>query len=157
MTKTISPASVAATVRMTGPRSAWSQAGLSLLEVVIAMAILATSVAVLSQLLDSARWAAIRASYENQAIIYAESLLSEILASDSLPVSVTEEVIEEDPAWVYSLQVEDMEFSTLSQVTLTVLHKNENGVINAEVTLVRWMAHFTDVAESSSSSASTVP
>lgn len=148
MSKTIPPGRVTATTRRTG---------LSLLEVVISMAVLATSVAVLSQLLDSARWAAIRTSYENQAIIYAESLLSEILASDSLPVSVTEEIIEEDPAWLYGLQVEEMEFSTLSQVTLTVMHKNDNGVINAEVTLVRWMAHFSETTETSSSSATTVP
>ncbi|MCA8984968.1 MAG: hypothetical protein KDA76_14500 [Planctomycetaceae bacterium] len=116
--------------------------GLSLLEVVLSMAVLATSVAVLGQLLDSARWAATRAALETQAILHAESLLAEIVAAEVSPAEITQQPFEEDPAWNYSLLVDETEFETMLQLTLTVQHVNPNDIVDAEVSLVRWLAVF---------------
>jgi len=116
-----------------------SRAGLSLLEVVISLAILVSSIAVLGQLLDAARIGAHRAALETEATLLAESLLAELIAAETVPSAVIDSPIGEDPDWIYSLDVEATEWDSLSSLTITVQHRNANDQIDAEVKLSRWL------------------
>lgn len=128
--------------------------GLSLLEVVLSLAVLAVSVGLLSQLLESARTGASRASYETEALIHAESIMSEIFASETLPDDVTDMAIGEEVAWVYSLHSEPTDWDTLTLLTLTVQHKSPRGLIDSEVILTRFMMLPAQTQDSSPASSS---
>ena len=113
--------------------------GLSLLEVVISLAILFSSIAVLGQLLDAARVGALRAALETEATLMAESLLAELVAAEVLPSGVTDSPIGDDPDWTYSLEIESTEWESLTSLTITVQHRNAVNQIDAEVKLSRWL------------------
>lgn len=116
-----------------------SRHGLSLLEVVLSLLVLAVSVGLLSQLLESARAGSSRAVLEAEALIHADSIMAEVFASEVLPEDVTDMPIGEDSSWIYTLHSEPTDWETMSLLTLVVQHKSPRGLIDAEVVLTRFM------------------
>jgi len=116
-----------------------ARTGLSLLEVVISLSLLGAATAALVQLLESARVASVQAVRETEAVVYCESILGEIVASGVAPVEIAEEMIGEDPAWVYSVEVAETDWPTLTETTVRVMHRNLNDNIDADVSLTRWI------------------
>ncbi|MCG6154852.1 type IV pilus modification PilV family protein [Rubinisphaera margarita] len=117
----------------------FNRAGLSLLEVVISLSLLGAASAALVQLLESARVASVQTVRETEAIIFCESIIGEIVSSGIAPVEISEETIGEDPAWVYSVEVQETDWPTLVQSTVRVFHRNFNDHIDADVSLTRWI------------------
>ncbi|MCA8987585.1 MAG: prepilin-type N-terminal cleavage/methylation domain-containing protein [Planctomycetaceae bacterium] len=115
--------------------------GLSLLEVVVSLSILAISVAMLGQLLESARQGAIRSERELMAITHAESILAELVAVQSAPVDVAEEPIGEEEGWTYSVisSASETGMTGLLSITVRVQHRSLSENVDADVSLVRWM------------------
>jgi Tfp pilus assembly protein PilV len=110
-----------------------ARAGLSLLEVLTALAIFLLSVVVISQMVDSASRTAQSAQRVTQAAILAESMMNEIAAGIQPMASVGEQLIPEaGPEWTVSVLVEPQDWSSVP-----VDNVNINGLNNVSVT-VRW-------------------
>ena len=114
--------------------------GLTLLEVLIALGIFVSSIAVISQLLAQGVRGARRAQLETEAIFRAESKLAEVVAG-AAPFQAAQSVPFPDSAdwiWSLSLQPGPTEDLFIVGVTVTRAAKNSLGDINFTVSrLVR--------------------
>jgi prepilin-type N-terminal cleavage/methylation domain-containing protein len=94
--------------------------GFSLLEVILAMAILVGSLAVLSQLVDLGSGSAVEARMRTDAILRCESKMQELVAG-VLPIeSVSSVPFEDDPNWQWSVEVASDLTEGLLAVIVTV-------------------------------------
>jgi type II secretion system protein I len=115
----------------------------SLMEIILAIAILVGAMVVLGELarqgLDHAR----SARDLTQAELICESKLAEIAAGLVTPEPVTETPVEVDPSatqkWLYSVDVSPAGEDGLLAVKVTVSDKNAAGLTGREVSLTRWM------------------
>ncbi len=117
----------------------YSRNAFSLFEVVISLTILAISAGMLAQLLESARLGSTQAARETEALVYAESILAELVASQTIPGEAVDEVLNEDPQWTYSVSTADTDWTTLFVTTVRVKHLNNNERIDADVSLTRYL------------------
>ena len=101
-------------------RDRLQQQGLSLLEVVLALAILAGSFAILAQLVGIGLRAAGNARDLTQAQILAESMMSEISAGIVDPASISNQAIETNPGWYVSAYTQATSVQGLLQVQLVI-------------------------------------
>lgn len=85
-------------------RSGTMPHGLSLLEVLISIAIFAGVMGAIGQLVSNGVRSSIRAKLESQAVLRAETVLSEIVAG-ALPCSNSEQTFSDDPAWKYRVSI----------------------------------------------------
>ena len=114
--------------------------GFSLLELILALAILALSVAAISQLVRLGLGHARHARELTKAELYCESTLAE-LAAGVIPLEgATDVPVEQDSDWLYSVTVEPAPVNGLLVVTVTVYQAEPDPVRPIEMTLVRWMA-----------------
>ncbi len=93
--------------------------GLSLLEVLVAMAILVSSVAVIGQLVRQSNDMARSAKNRSLAALRCQSKMAEII-SGAQPMTVGQGNFEEDPDWSWHLTTEQGPVQGLWLVTLTV-------------------------------------
>jgi hypothetical protein len=129
-------------------RSRRSRAGLSLLEVLTALAIFLLSIVVISQMVDSAAQTALRAQLLTRAGIYAESKMAEVAAGIEPLQSIYMQPLEEGgPGWYYTIQVEPESWTEvdidgqqvvgLNLVSLTVGFSGGRVTNEVEQTLTR--------------------
>lgn len=96
------------------------RAGFTLLEVILSLAILVGSLAVISKIVDIAARNALYAEYHSRAIELAEARIEDVL-SGSVPLTVTGvQVCEEDPDWQWELQVADAALPGLKLIYVRV-------------------------------------
>ena len=121
------------------------RAGFSLLEVIMAAAILLGSLVVLGQLATVGRMHAHDADDLTTAQLLAESKLNEILAGVELVRSVEDEALIEAPGWAYSVEVEPLDQLGLASLRVTVSEDLSEREEDAEerpakrFTLTRWI------------------
>lgn len=97
--------------------------GISLLEVMLAIAILGGSMAVVAQMVNTGSRAAIRARELTQAQIHAESVMSQIVAGVILPQSaaaVPVETYDMAGEWMYSVDVQPGEQEGMLRIAVSV-------------------------------------
>src|SRR5688572_23062088 len=82
-----------------------NRAGLSLMEVILAIAILGGSLTVVGQLVRIGARNAIEARDLATAQLYCESKLNEVAAGVEVPDAVQESPIDETGEWLYSIEV----------------------------------------------------
>ena len=112
---------------------------LSLLEVVLALAILAMSLAILGNLFDLSVRSAVDARDLTRAQLLCESTMSEITAG-ALPMSGgTRLPIESETDWFYSVVVEPTELEFLQALTITVYRDLGDGQPGVSFTLTQWL------------------
>jgi len=122
------------------------QTAFTLLEVILALAILAGSVAVLGEVLELAGRNSAGCEAETQAQIFASSLLDEMAAGltdltevDREPVGIDTSIL-----WVYSVSIKDVEEESdteiegLVSVEVTVEQDIEKRLRPVKYRLVRW-------------------
>lgn len=132
------PRSEPASIRSVSGRR--RRSGFSLLELILALAILALAVAAISQLVRLGLAHARYARELTKAELYCESTLAE-LAAGVIPLEgATGVPIAQDPEWLYSVAVEPAEVNGLLVVTVTVYQAEPDPIRPIEFTLVRWMA-----------------
>jgi hypothetical protein len=102
----------------------WDRAGVSLLEVVLAMGIFIGAVAALNQISNNGARAAIESRLMTKAILRCETKLGEVVAAIEPLVDVGETAFEDDPNWTWSLATSDGPHADVLTVTVTV---NFNG------------------------------
>jgi type II secretion system protein I len=115
--------------------------GFSLLEVVLALAILAGALAALGEVMRLGDQNAELAADESQAEMLAESVMSEILvgARPLASVSGAELPLEDDPKWIVSIDVQPTEYQELVAVGVSVAQQLAPQLQPARCDLVRWM------------------
>ena len=116
-----------------------TRSGLSLLEVILAMAVLAGSMALLGELMRIGGRHATAAVNMTKAQMYCESIISEIAVGNIIPQSVEESPIEIDPDWIYSINIQDTALEGLIAVQVSVQHAEDTSVNPRIASLTRWM------------------
>jgi len=119
-----------------------NRSGLTLLEVMIALAILGTSLAAIGELIRIGADAADRATELTTAQFLCDSKLAEIksgvLPADSVgPIPF--EIFETEEPWEYMVLVDSVDDQGLLLVEVTVSQLREDGRLPARVTLTTWM------------------
>ena len=132
--------------RFTGHRST-KRAGFSLLEMLLALAILGGSLAVLGQIADTGVDAAREARDLSVAKLIAQSKLSEVLINASLgqtPQTIVESPV--DPIdslsttqFNYSVEIQPATMEGILMVRITTTALDANGNLSATYVLDRWM------------------
>ena len=111
--------------------------GLSLMEVLLAVAILGGSIAAISQLVSIGYRSALDARARTNANIHVDTKMAEVAAGVLELESVSSQVIEDDPDWSYSVDIADADQIGLLVVTVTV---EQNNVVNPiMLSVVRFM------------------
>lgn len=101
-----------------------SRRGLTLLEVVLALAIFMMAMAAIHRLMTTGARASSNASLQTESLLRCESLLAEIVAGRVASETTTETVFVDDPAWSWQSDVESVSRTdalTSQQVTLSGL------------------------------------
>ncbi|MFO0036229.1 MAG: hypothetical protein ACK54I_06020 [Planctomycetota bacterium] len=120
-------------------RNHQARTGLSLLEVLLAIAILGGAMIVITQLLNLGYRSAIEARMRTEAALLCDTKMAE-LAAGVLPLSGTSgEAIEENPNWNYSVSVENASQVGLLAVTVTVAQNNVGNQTPMSLSIVRLM------------------
>lgn len=117
--------------------------GLTLLEVILALAIFVMSLAVISKLVELGVRASQYTQLQNRAVMLAESKMGELVAG-ILPLdSATGDTFSEDPAWQWLATVSDGPVDGLKWVSITVAPASTGELASnrerIEFTLSRWL------------------
>lgn len=126
------------------PTNVRSRKALSLLEVILALAILATAATLLSQLMQLGLRSAAIARDEPRAVLWCESRLEELSAGILAPNIVQDVPVPEDGAWVYSIDVRPGPYLGLLEVVASVEPKDALPN-SASVTMTRWIIDPSDI------------
>ena len=123
--------------------------GFSLLEVILALAILAGALAILSEVARTAMWNAGRTRDLAQAQLLCESKLAEILAGiePAEPISGASLETGQSPEWLYSIEITPLDVEGLVEVRVTVEQDLPPEKRPVSCTLVRWMVDPSTVTE----------
>ena len=113
--------------------------GLSLLEVILAIAILAGAMAMLGDLMRIAGRHATAASELTKAQLHCQSVIAEIAAGILPPESVQGTPMESDPNWTYSIDVQTLSLEGLLAVQVTVAQNIDARQQPLSASLTRWM------------------
>jgi type II secretion system protein I len=137
--------------------------GFSLLEVILALAILAGSLAALGEVMRMAGQAARLTESETQAQILAASVMDELASGARQLSAVSQSELDStaNPPWVYSVALEDTGYQQMVAVRVTVSQQLDSRLQPAHFELLRWMPNpnyvapqTDDQSQSSSSSSS---
>jgi general secretion pathway protein I len=94
--------------------------GITLLEVLIAMAIFLIALGAISRLIDLGMENASDASYQSDAVRLAQSKMAEVEAGVLAPDSSSGGGFDEEPGWTWQLQSEQASIPNLFTITVTV-------------------------------------
>lgn len=123
--------------------------GLTLLEILLALAIFFGSMTLLSQLAWSGSRAAVQARLRSQAILRCETKLAEVAAGAEKLNPQSRVPFTDNPKWTWSLVIAETMYPDLLQLDVTVAHEGGSSLGNVQYTLRRWMrdpALFQDAA-----------
>lgn len=118
--------------------------GFTLLEVLLALAILLTSLAAIGQLVFNAYQNALRVKNLTRAQLICEEILAELNAG-SLPLETIADAPVEDiddtvePGWLYSIDIGELDTNGLLSVRVTVYQDPSLFARPVELTLTQWM------------------
>ena len=112
--------------------------GITLLEIVLALSLIAVAMTLLAQLVSIGNRAAQSARDLSKAQLYGESVMSEVVAGILAPNSVPLTTFEADPDWLYSIDVGTTAMETLSAVRVT-LRQNTDSARAATFSVTRWI------------------
>lgn len=96
------------------------RSGLTLLEILLSVVILATSMAVLAQQTTTAVRAALRSRLEMEAAVHCQSLMNRILASRTPVSEVAEQPIDDHRTWLWSCRISASPYEHLRLLTISV-------------------------------------
>ena len=112
--------------------------GITLLEVLIALAIFLGAITVIGQIISTGSQAAIAAQQQAEAVRRCETVLAEALAG-SIPMQDASGNFEDNPDWSWSVIVLDGPHVDLLSLEVTVAHLDQLGNEDERFTLVRWV------------------
>ncbi|MGD9857247.1 MAG: hypothetical protein AB7U20_20070 [Planctomycetaceae bacterium] len=119
------------------PISLRGRAGITLFEVLVALAIFLGALAGIAQIVDTGSTAAVTGQLQSEAVLRCESTLAEVISSIQPMDAVQGESYPDDASWSWSLAVADGPHPDLVQLTVEVAHARPNGTTDANFTLTR--------------------
>jgi type II secretion system protein I len=124
-----------------GPVPFFGFFGFSLLEVVLALAILAGALAALGEVMRLGDENAAAAADESRAEMLAESVMAEILVGARAVGNVSGNVLplDDDPPWAVSIEVQPTDYQELVAVRVSVAQQLPPEQQPARCDLVRWL------------------
>ena len=108
--------------------------GLSLLEVILALAILGVSMSAISQLFFLGARSASQATLRNEANILADTKMAELVSGILEPQSTGQSGIAEAPGWVYSVKIDDGNQPGLKIATVIVQTVGDRVPVSLSIT-----------------------
>lgn len=122
----------------------------TLLEVILALVILAAALATFGEIMQLANRNAVNARAETQAQILAESLMDELLAGVVDVTQVTRQPLEVDSAtpWVYSVTIGTSDLVGVQPVEVLVEQDVEPQFNPVKFRLLRWLPTYIEMPES---------
>lgn len=113
--------------------------GLSLLEVILSIAILGSSMVVIGHLYNLGFRAARQSQFRSDANLLVDSIMAE-LAAGVLPVESTgSTTIEHAPNWEYAVEIEDSQQPGLFLATVVVKRVPETDIMPGGLSIVRFI------------------
>lgn len=137
------------TLRRSGPRPRY---GMTLLEVVIALALFLAAMSAIAEILRMGSDSSVKAQLQAEAALLGESKLNEVVAGIVPLTSVQSQAFESSPKWTWTLTVEDDTTLPLKHLVLTVQHLDSENKPNHEVKFARWVRDPLVFQQSTSSS-----
>ena len=119
------------------------KSGMTLLEVVIALAMFFAAMAAISQILQMGSTSAVKAAVGAEGALLGESKLNEVISGIVPLQAVSSQAFENAPQWTWTLTVEDDTDVSIKRLMLTVNHIRSDGKIDHEVKFARLMRDFT--------------
>lgn len=116
-----------------------TRSGFTLLEVVIAVAILLGSITALFQLLTLGHRSSIQAQFRTDAVLLADLKMNEAIAGITTLQSTGEEESEDYPGWLWSMSVEDAGLDDLLQITVTVRRDSTSVAAKHEYSATKYI------------------
>lgn len=113
--------------------------GITLLEVLIALAIFLGAFTIISQIMRTGAQASNQGQQQNEIVLRARSLMNEVLAGSVELQSVQDSSFEDTDAYVWSMMVSDGPIPDLFVVEITVARRRQDGSIDMPFTLTRYM------------------
>jgi prepilin-type N-terminal cleavage/methylation domain-containing protein len=144
--------------RVAARQNRYKQAGFTLLEIILALAILAGSLAALGEVMRLADQTASLTEGESQAQILAASLMDELLSGARQLETVSQAPLgQDDPPWVYSIETDKTNFDQIVTVRVSVEQKLDPRLQPARFDITRYMPNpdYTPPDTSSQSNSST--
>lgn len=112
--------------------------GLSLIEVLLAIALLGTSMAMIYQLIGIGYRSAMETQLYTDAAVLVDSKMAEVASGVLGLENVSQMPIEESPDWMYSVQIGESDQPGLLVVTVTVERSDDANPV--QISVVRFMA-----------------
>jgi type II secretion system protein I len=113
--------------------------GLSLLEVILAIAILGSAMAVIGNLFFLGYRSALQSRNRSDANILVDAKMAELAAGVIPAESVGSQSIEENPLWSYSVDVRSSDQLGLLIATVTVQQTDEAAAVPVSLSIVRFV------------------
>jgi len=111
----------------------------TLLEVILALAILAGSVVLTGELMRNGMLNAQAARDLTRGELVCESVMSQVVTGALSPSAVSDVQFDDDPRWLYSIVVDSGQLQGLLIVTVTVHRDAAAGQLVTPCKMVRWM------------------
>lgn len=113
--------------------------GLSLLEVILAIAILGTAMAVIGQLMNLGYRSAVEARLRTDAGLLCDTKMAELVAGVLEVKSSSGQAIAEAPGWVYSIDIQSGSQLGLLAATVTVSQDSNQSADPISMSIVRFL------------------
>jgi prepilin-type N-terminal cleavage/methylation domain-containing protein len=113
--------------------------GITLLEVLIALAIFLGSFAIISQIMRTGAQASNQGQQQNEIVLRARSLMNEVLAGSVELEPVQEASFDDTDLYTWSMSISDGPIPDLFIVEVTVARRRQGGTGDMPFTLTRYM------------------
>jgi general secretion pathway protein I len=114
------------------------RSGLTLLEMVLALALFVGAITVLAQVAWNGQRAAVQAKLRTEAAFRCETVMAEVLAG-AVPFQSQQGIpFSDDPKWSWGVQIAPGKYPELLHVTVDVEHRSATRTANAGFSLQRW-------------------
>jgi len=113
------------------------RSGLTLFEVLLSLAIFATAMAAIGQLISNGVRGSVESQLQTEAVIRCQTLLADMLISGE-SITAGQGQFQDDSSWTWESEVSTTDVTGLDLVSLTVTHPADDNIGQVSFTLTRF-------------------
>jgi len=129
--------------------------GISLFEVVLALAIFLGAITVITQILRTGSRAAMLAQLESEATLICEQRMNEVVAGVQPLQNANKVPLDGKSGWTWSLTIQEAGIPNLLQLEVLVEHTSQNAVGNVSCSMARFLRNPQIYVDAANAAAST--